>query len=93
MDSTELSVQAYEASEQLRALLQSEALGGLALGSLEDEEGTMATAPKQRRNYSAIQDWNNQAFCRHTLTEGVGLQGRTTTSHDFSVGFFLQPLF
>eukprot|EP00434_Breviolum_minutum_P010375 symbB.v1.2.009152.t1/scaffold548.1/size229490/12 len=52
--------QAYEASEQLRALLQSEALGGLALGSLEDEEGTMATAPKQRRNYSAIQDWNNQ---------------------------------
>ena len=31
------SGQAYNASEQLRALLQSDALGGLAMGSLEDE--------------------------------------------------------
>eukprot|EP00913_Durusdinium_trenchii_P014308 g13424.t1 len=30
--------QAYHASEQLRALLQSDALGGMAVGSLEDED-------------------------------------------------------
>lgn len=34
--------EAYNAAEQLRNLLQTEALGGLALGSLEDEEPSLA---------------------------------------------------
>lgn len=55
--------QAYNASEQLRALLQSDALGGLAMGSLEDEEGTAAIALEQHRNYSAIRDWNSKEWC------------------------------
>jgi hypothetical protein len=46
------SGQAYNASEQLRALLQSDALGGLAMGSLEDEALTAGTVTMRKWGWS-----------------------------------------
>eukprot|EP00933_Yihiella_yeosuensis_P025959 TRINITY_DN20138_c0_g1_i1.p1 TRINITY_DN20138_c0_g1~~TRINITY_DN20138_c0_g1_i1.p1 ORF type:complete len:368 (-),score=69.68 TRINITY_DN20138_c0_g1_i1:305-1384(-) len=47
--------QAYEAGEQLRRLLKSDALGALDLSNMVDDDENME--PSREQNYTAIRDW------------------------------------
>eukprot|EP00931_Biecheleriopsis_adriatica_P043571 TRINITY_DN24906_c0_g2_i1.p1 TRINITY_DN24906_c0_g2~~TRINITY_DN24906_c0_g2_i1.p1 ORF type:complete len:1219 (-),score=249.15 TRINITY_DN24906_c0_g2_i1:121-3777(-) len=57
--------QVFDASEQLRAILQSDALGALAVGEDAAEagaEGILDELQPRQRNYTAIRDWGQQEW-------------------------------